>query len=489
MKEENMKYLTLFLVSLFVIFSCQRVDTPINSSETKIVGHIETAKTDTINFTKDNPYDLDFEGVVIASAKIDSNGNFSVVIPINKADRIQIRDGKQILLWNVYIYPEDELNIDIQNGNNESFQVKYKGKSAKANEFAEKLLVHFPKEHKYYEALADPNLTTAMEYADIIRNEEIDFFEKTFEHDTIPQTVHENEKSKIDFDWAYFKIEWALRNYYYNQAAWSADELPKDYFSFLKKLKLNENYMDYFISRYLETLVWDWHIKMVKKGKTPTTQERAIAQFEISKKKFTGISRDYALAHTVNDLITYNFSPRINNTVNKLMIMLKTDLKDKHFLIPIEIKYKKRLSLMSGNPAPDFTVSNQYNAPISLSDFRGKVVYLNFWGTWCNPCKAYFKVLVNLQNKYAKRDDIIFINFALETANLMKWKTYIHSNRLPEVQIYSEGQFENEVAQKYMVNSLPYYYIIDKKGNVVQSDPVLLNPKDLEKTLDRLLKE
>lgn len=111
----------------------------------------------------------------------------------------------------------------------------------------------------------------------------------------------------------------------------------------------------------------------------------------------------------------------------------------------------------------DFTLSDLSGKPVKLSDYRGKVVMLNFWASWCPPCRSEMPAMQKLNEKMAGKP------FAIVAVNLEKGagdavRKFIAKNGYTfKVLLDDKG----EVAARYSIYSIPTTFIIDKKGKVV----------------------
>ena len=133
-------------------------------------------------------------------------------------------------------------------------------------------------------------------------------------------------------------------------------------------------------------------------------------------------------------------------------------------------------------PAPDFTLRDLKGNQVSLSDFRGQPVVLNFWATWCSPCRVEIPHLEALYTKY-KDQGLVVIGMNTET-------DYMKVKRFAEPQIsYTVLLDGGTQAQGYDVSGIPCTYYIDKEG-IIQYRSVGFGPGDevlIEEKIKNLL--
>ncbi len=113
-----------------------------------------------------------------------------------------------------------------------------------------------------------------------------------------------------------------------------------------------------------------------------------------------------------------------------------------------------------GCPAPGFNLSDLDGHRISLEQFRGKIVMLDFWATWCGPCRLTMPVLENLAKEYPQDLTLLAINVA-EPPELVR--NYVKQQNISSTVLLDE---EGKVGEVYGSDSIPMQVLIDKTGIV-----------------------
>ncbi|UCG52341.1 MAG: redoxin domain-containing protein [Candidatus Latescibacterota bacterium] len=142
-------------------------------------------------------------------------------------------------------------------------------------------------------------------------------------------------------------------------------------------------------------------------------------------------------------------------------------------------------SLTVGKEPIPFSVTDHLTGKtISLEDYKGKVVLLDFWATWCVPCKVEMPNVIKIHKKYNKKGfEIIGISLDNNKAAL---EQYIKTNEMPWPQHFDGKGWQNGVAMKYRVRQIPTTYLIDRKGKIRYRT---LRGRDLEDAVARLIDE
>ena len=196
---------------------------------------------------------------------------------------------------------------------------------------------------------------------------------------------------------------------------------------------------------------------------------------------------EYDMLEVIAESISNNFS----NTVFQQQAIMRIN-KAKQQIAMIEQQSAmqeqqknamKSAGLFVGGNAPELTYSGVNGESISLSSLKGKVVLLDFWASWCGPCRKENPFVVNLYNKYKNRGFDIY-SFSLDN-NKEKWIQAINQDQLSWKNHVSDLKgWQSTGAAKYMIKSSPQTFLIDRKGKIAE---IGLRGAELEQKILELL--
>ena len=130
----------------------------------------------------------------------------------------------------------------------------------------------------------------------------------------------------------------------------------------------------------------------------------------------------------------------------------------------------------------DFALPDVDGNLVSANSYRGKTLLIDFWASWCGPCRKVNPELMELYEYYRNRDFEI-LGISLDKSN-EKWKRAILDDGLIWGNLIDSDEFKGMVASKYNINSLPSNLLIDEKGKIVAVD---ISIKNLKKYLSQEL--
>lgn len=133
--------------------------------------------------------------------------------------------------------------------------------------------------------------------------------------------------------------------------------------------------------------------------------------------------------------------------------------------------------------APDFTLPDPSGNQVSLSSFKGKYVLVDFWASWCQPCRRENPNVVRVYNKY-KDKNFTILGVSLD-ADKTEWETAIQKDSLAWTHVSDLRQWESMVIPLFKFNSIPYNVLLDPEGNIIADG---LTGFKLEAKLEEILK-
>ena len=159
----------------------------------------------------------------------------------------------------------------------------------------------------------------------------------------------------------------------------------------------------------------------------------------------------------------------------------KEDQKAQYEMIEAsETEGQKQLSI--GSKAPDFTLPDPEGKMVSLTDFRGKYLFLDFWASWCLPCRKENPGFVKIYNQY-RRQNFEILGIAFDKRK-DKWIDAIKADGLEWPQVSDLKYFDSEMIELYGIVNVPTTMLLDPEGRIIAMD---LHAIELEKLLGEVL--
>ncbi|TRX63307.1 MULTISPECIES: TlpA family protein disulfide reductase [Carboxylicivirga] len=184
---------------------------------------------------------------------------------------------------------------------------------------------------------------------------------------------------------------------------------------------------------------------------------------------------EYAIAHftnekLINGMLDYFASDYIQNysisNGAQLIDIYNENVTDIALKEKFNALVKEKTRLAKGQPSPVFNYADVDGNMVSLSDFKGKAVFIDLWATWCGPCCAEIPYIKTLEHEFEGKD-IVFVSISLDK-NKKQWKKMLESQKMGGVQLNFDGN--RDFTEAYDSKSIPRFILIDADGNIVDSN-------------------
>ncbi|MEO7045145.1 MAG: TlpA disulfide reductase family protein [Ferruginibacter sp.] len=156
---------------------------------------------------------------------------------------------------------------------------------------------------------------------------------------------------------------------------------------------------------------------------------------------------------------------------------------------PSGVAYMKRIETAKktsvGAYAINFTQKDTLDKPVSLANFKGKYVLLDFWASWCGPCRAENPNVVKAYNQYKDKNFTVLGVSLDQPGKKQAWLDAIHKDNLTWTQVSDLKFWDNAVAKSYGIQAIPQNFLIDPSGKIIAKN---VRGEDLDKKLAEVIK-
>ncbi len=175
--------------------------------------------------------------------------------------------------------------------------------------------------------------------------------------------------------------------------------------------------------------------------------------------------KEYFIYHFVNKYLK-DESPSGREAV---MAAFKESVKNPKFLAQAQKILDDAKQFGSDAPAFDFTLEDVNGKLVTLSSFKGKVVYIDFWATWCAPCRAEIPHMNKLKEELKDNKDIVMICVSTDqAADKDKWKQMVKDMKMEGYQLFAGDKYP-DIRKYYKISGIPHFVMIGKDGKIFKN--------------------
>lgn len=244
--------------------------------------------------------------------------------------------------------------------------------------------------------------------------------------------------------------------------------------------QLEDKYMPEFI---------ELHRKSPNIGyKDSLRMEEIIRIFSTQKKESRKKEKELFVKNNDNIVIMFVLYSDIDNMETtdayEIYNMLSDRLRNSHIGKLVSTKLENKSKLDIGKIAPNFTLQSVNGKDISLNSIRDKIIIIDFWASWCAPCRAENPNLKDIYNKYHSKG-LEIISISLDKSR-MAWTKAIKQDELPWIHLSDLMGEQSPVSKNYNINGIPFTLVLDKDKKILAKN---LKGLELKETISKFLKD
>jgi len=379
----------------------------------------------------------------------DASGKFSLIIDLEKpaVATLLVDDNHETF----YIKPGDELVVNFD-ANKLGTSLFFGGKDDVLNNMLMHLRQTYGEEILLLNSRQDVYSLDEYinRYADLWKKQR-NYFSKLAKKSELQISDKDFIQAEIDFSYA-LNMLYALKSKKLDPAS---DNFERSNYKFLNQLQVsrqnviaNQNYVEFlhFYFEYLKEL--------------PENKNSSIS--DIAEIYFTGEPLNYIRAKELAKQCKLGKSYEAGLPIKNYL----DTSGDEQFNQVLRVVYNESKELNEGALAPDFSLADINGNMVNLSDYQGKVVFIDFWATWCRPCIKMMHYGQELQSIYDKKN-VVFLFISMDE-DKNDWQNYVENNHLTGIHLnVNNGEgYLSDIAKLYKVRKLPFTMLIDQEGRV-----------------------
>ena len=435
---------------------------------TTVSGHVDQPTARVISLS----YGPDWRGHLTQTveAKLSSAGDFRLVLP-RLAAPTEARLGYDNTYATLYLTPGDELRLTFDASHFER-SLAFAGRGASANNYLTQGALAASQDD---EAGRTPDARAGRlsaadlrRVADTYRQQRLASLAAYAAARPLPAAFVRQQRQAIADEWASSLLSYASRQSAERRQGGYAT-LPVGYYSFLTEMQLARQDSALPQSAFQSLLMTYGFTQLNDEaGNLPTGPDAGRRLYQ----RATGALGDGRVRDVAVGQYLLGKVESEHTDIRPLLPEFQAHNHDSTIARAVRQAVRAHLALANGQPAPDFTLVDASGKKVALTSLRGKIVYLDFWATWCAPCLAEMPASLELRRKFAGRD-VVFLYVSLDS-QAADWQKYLAARQVASpnaVQLHDGGAFDGPAPRAFNVQSIPSYWLIGRDGRIIANNP------------------
>lgn len=487
-----MKNLTILFAFLLAV--------PAFSENARIAGTIRNSGTEyaTLHYYETMLDRIFFEHR-IDTVTLDQEGNFVFDLDLEHPVEFFIKSGRKYVTGNRFIEPGDTFDIRVSflgRGMMKDIDADWTAANFFLYEFSLKYYADDAKVMEYDNSFSK-DLQAFTDYIDLRRKQQLDFLDE-FQHKMIMTDAFKTHIiAEIDYMWAIDRLQYLRR---YPELTGKMPEIEDSYFEQIETIGLN-NPKPLSNTRYpllLQTYLRERYEYEVRESRRSRGRVFAanFGKMKLASEILGGEALDIACAALLREQISAmlfirpesdsqyrSFVKATLEYAAKMIELFDSISTDRKYFERCSDYLEEARSLSPGMAMPDFSLNDLEGGEVSIYDFKGKPLFIDFWSMTCAPCLKAFPKIRELQSEFSDRN-IVFIFISLDS-DPVKVKDFVEDNDIRGVHLIAPGGFGSEAAKKYKIKAIPHYSLVDKLGRIFNANAP--GPDQQQQLLQKLI--
>lgn len=407
--------------------------------------------------------------------EVGENGNFEFDVETYNMAYATLSCEGNPQLTEFYLIADDTVEITINYKKGRRHQnVTFDGKNKVSHQFFVDYYHAFPDDDKFYECYnRSYDYEKCKQYWNDQKKAQLEFLDDYSKKHQLPEFVIDEINNKINYEWAANRTYFILFYYYLHPDPEPIEFEGYDY-DYLNEVVLNNDKARYsmhyrYLFRFLGILYENQVLEHL--DSIPHFDVKMELFFNKAAKELTGISRDLVIANRiVKNIEIVNDEAGLNTIKKMLYRFAKISDNSIYYRYAMDM-YKFKLSLSKGNPAYDFKLNDINGNEVSLSDFRGKIVYIDIWEIGCSTCMTEIPYSLKLhKNLDDVKDDIVFLSINTNVGYPEQVKNFVKKWKILGTHLLTTTRSIDRLKDEYMYSEIPHYILIDRDGKFIDAN-------------------
>lgn len=432
-----------------------------------LTGKVTNRTSDTVAVSvRENPLDPKEQ---ITYARLNDKGEFRMALKMDGPARADLVHGDDVT--DLFLEPGDAMEIRFK-GTDLAGSVRYKGRGSEANTYLTEIDEQFV-ENDGFQVLPENIMLyepAFLSFLDYRRKQEKKFLASAISGNQFSEAFKQYAQAEIDYSYANDRLTFQdLREQVV--ATESRLKMTASYYDFLTDKSLINNEAAMKSEMYQEFLLNYVHYTAVASGKQRTFPDFYQVCYDIAKNQLSGVVRPIIMGRVLQESFRFG---HVKQSAAMLADFQTIDTQNRYYPV-LQHDFETHKAFAIGAPAPDFELQAANGETVRLQDFRGKLVYLNFWRTTSGLCLRDLPYEAELAKRFEGKN-IVFVNIALDD-NEGAWKQLVLGKKMPGVQVHQNGGLRSPIARAYALEDVPAYFLLAEDGTFLNTKPKRLSSR------------